>query len=123
MSVASGGYWKWLKIIRVELRALQRSGIPLRVRIGRSCKVVVQSLNSPFFLLHIGAEPVRAKKGAMGVHDNLHAHAQNAAICLPQIGGGGWGGGKPYLEVLSRFGLWRDNIQATISASRLVKNM
>ena len=59
----------------------------------------------------------------MGVHDNLHAHAQNAAICLPQIGAGGGGGGKPYLEVLSRFGLWRDNIQATISASRLVKNM
>ena len=34
---------------------------------------------------------------------------------------------RPYLEVLSRFGLWRDflnnNIQATISAFRLVKNM
>ena len=41
---------------------------------------------------------------------------------------------KPYLEVLSRFGLWRDflnnnnnnnnnNIQATISVFRLVKNM
>jgi len=32
---------------------------------------------------------------------------------------------KPYLEVLSRFGLWRDflndNIQATISAFRLIK--
>ena len=36
-------------------------------------------------------------------------------------------GEKPYLEVLSRFGLWRDflnvNIQATISALRLIKNM
>ena len=36
-------------------------------------------------------------------------------------------GEKPYLEVLSRFGLWRDflndNIQATISAFRLIKNM
>ena len=35
-------------------------------------------------------------------------------------------GKKPYLEVLSRFGLWRDflndNIQA-ISAFRLIKNM
>ena len=94
MSVASGGYWKWLKIIRVELRALQRSGIPLRVRIGRSCKVVVQSLNSPFILLHKGAEPVRAKRESVGVHDNLHANAQNAAICLPQIGGGGGVGGR-----------------------------
>ena len=36
-------------------------------------------------------------------------------------------GEKPYLEVLSRFGLWRDflsdNIQATISAFRLIKNI
>ena len=36
-------------------------------------------------------------------------------------------GEKPYLEVFSRFGLWRnflnDNIQATISAFRLIKNM
>ena len=36
-------------------------------------------------------------------------------------------GEKPYLEVLSRFGLWRDflndNIQATISAFKLIKNM
>ena len=36
-------------------------------------------------------------------------------------------GEKPYLEVLSRFGSWRDflnnNIQETISAFRLVKNM
>ena len=36
-------------------------------------------------------------------------------------------GEKPYLEVFSRFGSWRnflnDNIQATISAFRLIKNM
>ena len=36
-------------------------------------------------------------------------------------------GEKPYLEVLSRFGLWRDflndDIQATIFAFRLIKNM
>ena len=36
-------------------------------------------------------------------------------------------GEKPYLEVFSRFGLWRDflndNIQVTISAFRLIKNM
>ena len=34
---------------------------------------------------------------------------------------------KPYLEVLSRFGLWRDflndNTQVTISAFRLIENM
>ena len=55
------------------------------------------------------------------VQDNLHAHAQNAAIFPPKSGE------KPYLEVFSRFGLWRDflndNIQATISAFRLIKNM
>ena len=33
---------------------------------------LVQSLNSPFFPPHIGAEPGRAKE-----EDNLHAHAQN----------------------------------------------
>ena len=36
-------------------------------------------------------------------------------------------GEKPYLEVISRFGLWRnflnDKIKATISASRLIKTM
>ena len=35
-------------------------------------------------------------------------------------------GEKPYLEVFSRFGLWRNflnNIQATISAFRLIKNI
>ena len=49
-------------------------------------------------------------------------HAQNAANFFPKSKE------KPYLEVLSRFGLWRDflnnnNIQATISVFRLVKNM
>ena len=48
------------------------------------------------------------------VQDNLHAHAQNAPIFSPKSGE------KPYLEVLFRFGLWRDflnnNIQTTISA-------
>ena len=72
--------------------------------------LLVQSLNSPFFPPLIGAELGRAKKR---VQDNLQAHAQNAAIFSPNRG-------KPYLEVLSRFGLWRDflnnNIQTTISA-------
>ena len=35
---------------------------------------VVQSLNSPFFPPHIGAEPGRAKRR---VQDNLHAHARS----------------------------------------------
>ena len=78
---------------------------------------LVQSLNSPFFPPHIRAEPKRAKE-------------ESRITCMrmlrtppfsPQIGG------KPYLEVLCRFGLWRDflngNIQATISAFRLIKNM
>ena len=61
------------------------------------------------------------RAGKRRVQDNLHAHAQNAAIFPPKSGE------KPYLEVLSRFGLWRDflgdNIQAIISAFRLIKNM
>ena len=61
------------------------------------------------------------RAGERRVQDNLHAHAQNAAIFFPQIGG------KPYLEVFSTFGLWRDflndNIQATISAFSLIENM
>ena len=58
--------------------------------------------------------------GERRVQDNLHAHAQNAAIFPPKIGE------KPYLVVFSRFDLWRDflndNIQATISVFRLIKN-
>ena len=53
--------------------------------------------------------------------DNLHAHAQCAAIFFPKSGE------KPYLEVPSRFGLWRNflnnSVQATISGFRSVKNM
>ena len=62
-----------------------------------ACRIVVESLNSPFFSPHIGVEPWRAKRGV--VQDNLHAHAQNAAMFSPESGE------KPYLEVLSRFGL------------------
>ena len=55
------------------------------------------------------------------VQDNLHAHAQNAAIFPPKSEE------KPYLVLFSRFGLWRDflndNIEATISVFRLIKNM
>ena len=38
---------------------------------------LVQSLNSPFFPPHIGAEP---GAGERRVQDNLHAHAQNEPI-------------------------------------------
>jgi len=74
---------------------------------------IVQSLNSPFFPPHIASE--------RRVQDNLHAHGQNDAIFSPKSGE------NPYLEVLSKFGLWRDflndNIEATISAFGLIKNM
>jgi len=56
-----------------------------------------------------------------GSGDENGVSCQNDATFSPQIGA------KPYLEVFSRFGLWgdflNDNIQATISAFRLIKNM
>ena len=61
-------------------------------------EALVQSLNTLFFPPHVGAESGRAKR----VHNNFHAHAQNAAIFPPaQIEG------KSCLESLSRFGLWQ----------------
>ena len=79
---------------------------------------VVQSLNSPFFPPPIGAEPGRAKE-------------ESRITCMRMLRTPPFfppkSGEKPYLEELSRFRLWRDflnnNIQATISAFRLVKNM
>ena len=44
--------------------------------------------------------------------DNLHAHAQNAAIFPSKSGE------KPYLEVFSRFGLWRDFLNDTFYTSK-----
>ena len=79
-----------------------------------SASGVVQSLNSPFFPPHIGAEPGRAKE-------------ESRITCMRMLRTPPFfppkSGEKPYLEVLSRFGLWRDNIQATISAFRVIKNM
>ena len=77
---------------------------------------IVQSLNSPFFLPPIGPKPVRAKgESRITCMRMLRA----PPVFLPS-------GEKPYLVELSRFGLWRvfldNNIQATISAFRLVKN-
>ena len=80
--------------------------------------MVVQSLNSPFFPPHIGAEPGRAKEESRRTCMRM---LRMTPFFPPKSGE------KPYLEVLSRFGLWRDflndNIQATISAFRLIKNM
>ena len=80
---------------------------------------IVQSLNSPFFPPLIGNEPGRAKE-------------ESRISCMRMLRTPPFfpptSGEKPYLEVLSRFGLLRhdflnDNMQATISAFRLIKNM
>ena len=71
---------------------------------------VVQSLNSLFFPPHIGAEPGRAKE-------------ESRITCMRMLRTPPFfppkSGEKPYLEVFSRFGFWRnflnDNIQASIN--------
>ena len=86
------------------------SGLPL----FSSCFAlnVVQSLNSPFFPPHIGAEPGRAKRR---VQDNLHAHARKAAIFSPKIGGKShiW---KCFPDLVCSAISLNNNIQATIFA-------
>ena len=85
---------------------------------GRTRWELVQSLNSPFFPPHIGAEPGRAKE-------------ESRITCMRMLRTPPFfppkSGEKPYLVVFSTFGLWRnflnDNIQATISVFRLIKNM
>ena len=77
---------------------------------------VVQSLNSPFFPPHIGTEPGRAKE-------------ESRITCMRMLRTPPFfppkSGEKPYLEIFSRFCLWRDFLitQATISAFRLNKNI
>ena len=75
---------------------------------------VVQSLNSPFFPPHTGAEPGRAKRESRITCMRM---LRTPPFFSPKSGE------KPYLEVFSRFDLWRDflnaNIQATISGFRL----
>ena len=62
-------------------------------------RLVVQSLNSPFFPPFIGAEPGRAK-------------GESRITCMRMLRTPPFfspkSGEKSYLEVLSRFGLWRD---------------
>ena len=85
--------------------------------------ISIPALSSPVPELSLLPFPYRGwtRAGERRVQDNLHAHAQNAAIFPPNPGK------KPYLVVFSRFGLWRDfvndNIQAIISVFRLIKNM
>ena len=83
-----------------------------------SRKELVQFLNSPFFPPHVGAETWRAKEESRITCMRM---LRTPPFFSPKSGE------KPYLEVFSRFGLWRDflndNIQATISAFRLIKNM
>ena len=78
---------------------------------------LVQSLNSPFFPPHIGAEPGRAKEES---RITCMCMLRTPPFFPPKSGE------KPYLEVFSRFGFWRnflnDNVQATISTFRLIKN-
>jgi len=79
---------------------------------------LVQCLNSPFFPPHIGAQSGRAKEESRVTCMRM---LRTTPFFPPKSGE------KPYLEVLFRFGLWRDflndNIHATISAFRLIKNM
>ena len=83
-----------------------------------SVKYLVQYLNSPFFPPHIGAEPERAKEESRITCIRM---LRTPPFFFPKSAE------KPYLDVLSRVGLWRDflndNMQTTISAFRLIKNM
>ena len=61
------------------------------------------------------------RAGERRVQDNLHAHAQNAAIFSPQIGGKTIFGSIFQIWLVARFSEWY--IQATIYVFRLIKNM
>ena len=60
---------------------------------------LVQSLNSPFFPPHIGAEPGRAKEESRITCMRM---PRTPPFFPPKSGE------KPYLEIFSRFCLWRD---------------
>ena len=82
---------------------------------GQFCRVtVVQTLNSPFFPSHIGTEYGRAKR-------------ESRITCMRMLTTPPFSSKseeKPYLEVLSRFGFWREFLnndrQTTISALKQV---
>ena len=91
----------------------------LRLFIPRGFNIFLSPVPELSFLsTHIGAESGRAKE-------------ESRIICMRMLRTPPFfppkSGEKPYLEVLFRFGLWRDflndNIQATISVFRLIKNM
>ena len=66
---------------------------------GWKGRLLVQSLNSPFFPPHIGTEPGRAKE-------------ESRITCMRMLRTPPFfppkSGEKPYLEIFSRFCLWRD---------------
>ena len=84
-----------------SLRPIEYSALDLpQVSLMNFRVELVQSLNSPFFPPHIGAEPGRAKE-------------ESRITCMrmlrkPPFPPPPKSGEKPYLEVFSRFGLWRD---------------
>ena len=119
--------WRFKPILSAGLRFHSHLSGDLRLRNCRAVAgnhkfssrfSVVQSLNSPFFPPPIEAEPGRAKEESRITCMRM---LRTPPFFSPKSGE------KPYLEVLSRFGLWRDflndNIQATLSAFRLIKNM
>ena len=81
-------------------------------------KWIVQSLNSPFFPPNIGAEPGRAKEESRITCMRM---LRTTPFFPPKSGE------NPYLEVLSRFGLWRDFLNDTYKQQFLqsdwLKNM
>ena len=62
-------------------------------------EIVVQSQNSPFFPPHIGTEPGRVKEESRITCMRM---LRTPPFFSPKSGE------KPYLEVFSRFGLWRN---------------
>ena len=99
--------------------------LSIHLQLKDAYNLVISYKVSPVPVLSFRPAPYRGwtRAGEKRAQDNLHAHAQSAAIFAPKSRE------KPYLEVLFRFGLWRDflndnnNIQATISVFRLVNNM
>ena len=111
---------------RQTVKSVRKSGEGFMIHVKRHSwrhNAPINVKPSPVPELSFHPAPYRGwtRAGERRVQDNLRAHAQNVAIFSPKSGE------KPYLVVFSRFGVWRDflndNIQATISVFRLIKNM
>ena len=94
--------------VRLKQAAKRWQSKGLEGKQKRTTKRIVQSLNSPFLPPHIGAQPGRAKEESRITCMRM---LRTTPFFPPKSGE------KPYLEVVSRFALWRDflndNIQAT----------